>query len=415
MPQALHLNNTLSKKKELFRSMEEGSVKIFTCGPSVYRRAHIGNYRTFLYEDLLHRYLEYLGYRVQRVMNFTDVEDKAIAEAKNHGITAQELTTPVEDRFLKEVRMLRIKIPEIARSSTSVEQAVRLIRVLLDKGYAYRHDGDIFYDPLKFAGFGKLFGLDMSRWPKKKRRFRKDTYPGQRWNLGDFILWHGDKGEQDNPYWDTELGKGRPAWNVQDPAMVTKHLGYRIDIACGGADNLYRHHDYTIAVVEGVSGQPFASYWLHGEHVLVAGTKMSKSKGNILYPEDLLERGLTPGDIRFSLIYTHYRKKLDLTDAYLEKATGKLAAFKEAAKRLTNLATEPGSSTEPAEQLVSGIESAFKDRMNDDLDVEGAFEGIYGILSRLLSLNPEGRLGFTTSSLLSEHLQRIDGVLQVLD
>jgi len=415
MPQALHLTNSLSRKKELFRSMEEGLVKIFTCGPSVYRRAHIGNYRTFLYEDILHRYLEYLGYRVQRVMNFTDVEDKAIAEAKEHGITAQELTTPVEDRFMKEVRMLRIKIPEIARSSTSVAQAVRLIRVLMDKGFAYRHDGDIFYDPLKFAGFGKLFGLDMSRWPKKKRRFRKDTYPGQRWNLGDFILWHGDKGEKDSPCWDTELGKGRPAWNVQDPAMVTKHLGYRIDIACGGADNLYRHHDYTIAVVEGVSGLPFASYWLHGEHVLVGGAKLSKSKGNILYPEDILEKGFTAEDIRFSLIYTHYRKKIDLTDPYLEKATGKLAAFREAAKRLTGFSTEPESSADPAEQLVSGIENVFKERMNDDLDVQGAFEGVHGILSRLLSLNPGGRPGFTTSSLLRKRLQRINGVLQILD
>ena len=178
-------------------------------------------------------------------------------------------------------------IPEIARSSTSVEQAARLIRILMDKGYAYRHEGDIFYDPLKFEGFGKLFGLDMSRWPKKKRRFRKDTYPGQRWNLGDFILWHGDKGEKDAPSWDTELGRGRPAWNVQDAAMVTKHLGYRIDIACGGADNLYRRHDYTIAVVEGASGRTFSSYWPHGEHVLIDRIKMSKSKGNILYPEGI--------------------------------------------------------------------------------------------------------------------------------
>jgi len=415
MLRALHLTNTLSRKKEPFRSIEEGLVKIFTCGPSVYRRAHIGNYRTFLYEDILHRYLEYLGYRVKRVMNFTDVEDKAIKEARNLDITVRELTTPVEERFLKELSMLRIKIPEIARSSTSVEQAARLIRVLMDKGYAYRHDGDIFFDPLEFDGFGKLFGLDMSRWPKKKRRFRKDTYPGQRWNLGDFILWHADKGKDDSPSWDTEIGKGRPSWNIQDPAMVTKHLGYRIDIACGGVDNLYRHHDYTIAVVEAVSGQPFASYWLHGEHVLVDGSKMSKSKGNILYPEDLLERGFTGGDIRFSLIYTHYRKKLNLSDSYLEKAAGKLAAFKEAAKRLTGLVTEPGSAGEPEEELVSGIETDFRERMNDDLDVQGAFESVCAALSRLLSLNTDGRLGLVTSSLLREHLQRINGVLQILD
>jgi cysteinyl-tRNA synthetase len=207
--------------------------------------------RTFLYEDVLHRYLEYLGYRVQRMMNFTDVEDKAVAEARKQGVTVHELTSAVEERFLEECLMLGIKIPEIARSSTSVEQAVRLIRILMDKGFAYRHEGDVFYDPLKFKGFGKLFGLDMSRWPKEKRRFRKDTYPGRRWNLGDFILWRRVRGDSDNPSWETELGRGRPAWNVQDAAMVTKHLGDRIDIACGGVDNLYRHHDYTIAVEEG--------------------------------------------------------------------------------------------------------------------------------------------------------------------
>jgi cysteinyl-tRNA synthetase len=415
MPEALHLANTLSRRKELFQSEEEGVVKMFTCGPSVYKRAHIGNYRTFLYEDILHRYLEYLGYRVNRVMNFTDVEDKAVAEARKQGLTVHELTTPVEDLFLKECRMLGIKIPEIARSSTSVDQAVDLILSLLDKGSAYRYKGDIFYDPLKFEGFGKLFGLDMSRWPKKRRRFRKDTYPGQRWNLGDFILWHGDKKGVVGPWWDTELGRGRPAWNVQDPAMVTKHLGYRIDIACGGVDNLYRHHDYTIAVVEGVSGRTFSSFWLHGEHVLVAGAKMSKSRGNILYPDTLLRRGLTAKDVRFSLVYPHYRQKLDLTEDYLEKITGKLAAMTEAARRLTGLQTEPESPGHPAERLVSGIEHAFKERMNDDLDVEGAFESVYAILSQLLSLKPGCRLGYDISSRLREHLGRINSVLLIFD
>ena len=398
----------------MFRSLEDGVVKIFTCGPSVYRRAHIGNYRTFLYEDVLHRYLEYLGYRVRRIMNFTDVEDKAIGEARKQDTLLHELTGPVEDRFLQEARLLRIKIPEIARSSTSVETAVRLIRILMDKGYAYRHDSDIFYDPLKFEGFGKLFGLDMSRWPKKKIRFRKDTYPGRRWNLGDFILWHGARGDKDTPSWDTELGKGRPAWNVQDAAMVAKHLGGRIDIACGGVDNLYRHHDYTIAVMEGVSGRRFSSYWLHGEHVIVDGAKMSKSKGNIIYPEALLERGHTAKDIRFSLIYTHYRQSLEVSVPYLENMTGKLAAFREAAKRLTGLAAEPESPGQAAEELVSAMENTFIERMNDDLDVKGAFDRVHDTLIRLLSLKPDGRLGFPASFSLREKLERINGVFQIL-
>jgi cysteinyl-tRNA synthetase len=283
----------------------------------------------------------------------------------------------------------------------------------MERGYAYRHDGDIFYDPLKFEGFGKLFGLDMGRWPKKKRRFRKDTYPGQRWNLGDFILWHADRGEDKSPSWDTALGKGRPSWNVQDAAMVTKHLGNRIDIACGGVDNLYRHHDYTIAVVEAITGETFAPYWLHGEHVLLNGKKMSKSKGNILYLDNLFEKGLRAEDIRFSLIYTHYRKKLNLTAPYLEKTTGMLGSFKEAARRLTGI-VESEPSGVPAEELAAGIEKAFKEKMNDDLDVQGAFESVYDILSRLVSLHSEKAPEFKTSILIRDQLQRIDKVLQIL-
>ena len=246
------LTNTLTRKKEIFKPRRDKAVKMFTCGPSIYSRPHVGNYRTFLYEDILQRYLEYLDYRVERLINFTDVEDKSISEAREKGITLGELTNPVAERFFKEAELLKIKLPgHIARSSTSVDAAVRLIRSLLDKGYAYWHGKDVFYDPLKFKGFGKLFGLDMSRWPEKRRRFGKDTYPGQRWNLGDFILWHGYKEKEgEGYYWETELGRGRPSWNIQDPAMITKHLGDQIDIACGGVDNLYRHHDYTIAVIE---------------------------------------------------------------------------------------------------------------------------------------------------------------------
>jgi cysteinyl-tRNA synthetase len=153
----------------------------------------------------------------------------------------------------------------------------------------------------------------MRKWPKERRRFRRDTYNGLRWNLGDFILWHSYRGGEE-VFWDTEIGRGRPAWNVQDAAMVTKHLGFQIDLSCGGIDNLYRHHDYTIAVVEAVSGRKFSRYWLHGQHLLVEWKKMSKSRGNVIYPDDLLRQGFSPEEIRFFLIYGHYRDKMSLTD-----------------------------------------------------------------------------------------------------
>jgi cysteinyl-tRNA synthetase len=268
---------------------------MYTCGPSVYRQPHIGNYRTFLFEDVLQRYLEYSGYNVVRLTTLTDIEDKAIAEAVEAKVSVRELTQENIDTFFEEAKLLRMKTPSyVPRSSTTVDQAAKLIRVLLDKGYAYRHTHEgrqnVYFDPLKFKDFGKLSHLDMSKWPKRKRRFHRDTYPGTPWNRGDFVLWHGYK-EGDTVSWDTDVGKGRPAWNVQDAAMVTKHLGFTIDIACGGVDNLVRHHDYTIAVAEGASGKEFAHWWLHGEHLFVEGQKMSKSRGNVHYIADLTKMG----------------------------------------------------------------------------------------------------------------------------
>jgi cysteinyl-tRNA synthetase len=409
----LYLTNTLSRKKELFRSREEDKVKLFTCGPSTYSRAHLGNYRTFLYEDVLQRYLEYLGYRVDRMINFTDVEDKAIAEARAQGISLKELTGRVEARLFKEADLLGIKLPEhIARASTSVDQAVQLIKILLDKGYAYWHENDIFYDPLKFEGFGRLYGLDMSRWPKKRRRFRKDTYPGQRWNLGDFILWHG--GEGNGVHWETEIGPGRPAWNIQDAAMITKNLGFTIDIACGGIDNLFRHHDYTLAIIEAVSEEPFSTYWLHGQHVLVNGSKMSKSQGNIVYLENLLENGYAPPYVRFFLIYGHYREQVDLTDEKLEKIAGKLLSLKEMIRQLTSPDLGGDRTTSEAQALIRGVEETFKEKMNDDLDVKGAFDSVRKNLSRLMSLKSKGRFTAGDAGTLSRTLERIDSVFHVL-
>jgi len=221
----LQLYNTLTRMKEPFTPREPGIVRFFTCGPSIYQPPHLGNYRTFLYEDVLHRYLKYLWYRVDRVLPFTDVEDKAIAEAERRGISLQDLTDAVAARFHEEARMLRIHPPTYnPRSSTTVEEAVAIIQALLDKGFAYRDGRDIFFEPMKYRGFGRLARIDLSRWPEKRRRFRKDTYPGVRWNYGDFILWHGER-KGDTAVWETPVGRGRPSWNVQDPATILPFLG----------------------------------------------------------------------------------------------------------------------------------------------------------------------------------------------
>ena len=190
----LKLFNSLGKKLETFEPVNPNTATLFTCGPSVYQRAHIGNFRTFLFEDVLIRYLEYSGYLVKRGMNFTDVEDKAIQEAQARKKSLEALTTENIDNFVQEMKLLRMKIPDyLVRASEAIEESVEIIEQLLSLKIAYWYQGNVYFDPLKFPGFGKLYGLDMTKWPAKKRRFHKDTYPGLNWNLGDFILWHGCK------------------------------------------------------------------------------------------------------------------------------------------------------------------------------------------------------------------------------
>ncbi|MBS3732518.1 MAG: class I tRNA ligase family protein [Desulfobacterales bacterium] len=416
MPASLHLHNTMTRKKDQFIPRKPGRpVKMFTCGPSIYNWPHIGNYRTFLFEDILQRFLEYLGYRVDRLINFTDMEDKAIARANELGISLEDLTRPVADSFIRDCGALNIYLPQtIARSTTSVEQAVDLIGRLMEKNIAYRHGRDIFYDPLKFKGFGRLYGLDMRKWPKKRIRFRKDTYPGQRWNMGDFILWKGWRPGDGEIFWDTELGRGRPAWNVQDAAMIAGYLGEELDICCGGIDNLYRHHDYNIAVIEGVSGKELAPFWAHSRHVSINGAKMSKSRGNIVYVRELMDKGYAARHIRFFLVYGHYRSRRDLTGDRIHQARGKIDTFREMVRNLRTRGVGDKFASAAAKPLIDRLQPDFENRMNDDLDVKAAFDGTYNTVSQLMDMALGGDLGTADIEAVKQRLGRIDSVLQVL-
>ncbi|MBD3345231.1 MAG: class I tRNA ligase family protein [Chitinivibrionales bacterium] len=407
----LMLNNTMSRNKDLFRPLQPPHVKLFTCGPSVYRHPHLGNYRTFFYEDILHRYLSHLGFEVERVVNFTDIEDKSISEARRKQISVDDLTRPVEERFFEDCRFLSIDLPPfIPRSSTSVHTAAEIIEGLLEKKHAYSYGPDIYFDPLTFQGFGRLYRLDMSKWPSRKKRFSKDTYPGQRWNLGDFILWHGAR-DNEPAQWETVLGKGRPAWNVQDPAMIVKHLGTQIDISCGGIDNLYRHHDYTIAVTEAYSGKELAPYWLHGEHLLVDGHKMSKNKGNIIHVGDLASKGYDGAVIRFFFATQHYRKKLNFTYAALDAAAKRHARLIEYARVFT---TDVQPDKEAAESSHSAGELLvqFENALSDDLHTERALDDLEHMLMPLSEARKEGTLNQSDTAGICHVLQKIDMVLK---
>jgi cysteinyl-tRNA synthetase len=381
-------------------------VNIFTCGPSVYQKAHLGNFRTFLFEDILVRYLEYLGYKVKRGMNFTDIDDKAIEEAKKENVSLRTLTERNINEFLEEASLLGMRIPNyLPKASNSIGEAVEIIERLLRLNIAYWHGRNIYFDALKFNGFGKLYGLDLTKWPQKKRRFHKDTYPGMRWNLGDFILWHGYK-KGDKIWWQTRIGKGRPAWNIQDGSMIVKYFDETLSIYCGGMDNLYRHHDYTLAILESIKPYPMAKFWLHCHHLYIDGQKMSKSKGNIIYTDTLLNQGYRAQDIRFFLIYGQYRDIINYSEEILKLTSKKLEEF----KQLINILVSRGEGNSDVDkEVVQEVKKIFINRMDNDLDVKGAFDDLYAFLSKtdIKYKKPSVALGIIKA------LREVDKVLKV--
>ncbi|MGO9612836.1 MAG: class I tRNA ligase family protein [Dissulfurispiraceae bacterium] len=403
----LNLFNTLGRRDEEFHPVNEKVVKIFTCGPSVYQRAHIGNFRTFLFEDILIRYLQYSGYTVRRGMNFTDIEDKALKEAEVRGMSVRQLTEENIKEFMEEMDLLKIRVPDyLPKASECVYEAVQIIERLLELQIAYWYKGNVYFDPLKYKGFGKLYGLNMDRWPTTKRRFHKDTYPGTQWNLGDFILWHGYKGGDAN-FWDSTIGRGRPSWNIQDPSMILKHFDETLSIYCGGIDNLFRHHDYTLAILESVTPYPMARFWLHCEHLLVNGKKMSKSKGTIYYTDTLLNLGYSIHEVRFFLVYSHYRQKLNYSDSSMIATACKLRAFRNKVAKIKARSDEKA----PVElSYVQEIRTVFSERMDRDLNVRGAFDAVADEVSKvdLQDLKAGKASGIIAA------LMEIDNVLQVI-
>jgi cysteinyl-tRNA synthetase len=403
----LKLFNTLGKRIKTFRPVRREVVNIFTCGPSVYQKAHIGNFRTFLFEDILTRYLEYSGYAVRRGMNFTDIEDKSIKEAEKRKTTVDHIAKRNIHEFLREMNLLRMKKPDyLPRASECIGEAVDIIEYLLARQIAYWYRGNVYFDALKYPGFGKLYGLDMSKWPKEKRRFHKDTYPGMHWNMGDFILWHGYK-EGEKYFWDTRIGRGRPSWNVQDPSMISKYFKETLSIYCGGIDNLFRHHDYTLAILESVRPYPMARFWLHCQHLYVDGRKMSKSTGNILYTDSLQKKGYHMSEIRFFLTYGHYRQRIDYSDKNMELVADRLRAFKKLVRKISGKA---GRKSDPESRAVHTIRNTFTQNMDDDLNVKAAFDGLYKMIS---GVNIDALRAGEAASIIKT-LKEIDEVLKVI-
>ena len=375
---ALRFFNTYSRQVEEFQPRDATKVDMYTCGPTVYSRAHIGNFRAYIFEDLLQRHLEARGFKVHRVMNITDVDDKTIRGAREAKIPLQKFTQQFKDAFFEDAGTLRIKPADEYPSATDqryIEKMIAMISALISKGLAYQADDkSVYYRINKFPNYGKLAHLDLAEL-KPTGRVRHDEYDKE--HIGDFALWKAWDEDDGDVKWDSPWGPGRPGWHIECSAMATAILGDQIDIHCGGVDNIFPHHEAEIAQSEGVTGKKFVNYWLHCAHLLVDGQKMAKSLGNFYTVPDVLERGYTGREIRYALMRVHYRTQLNFTWDGMKEARESLGRIDDWIMRLEEKSQEntklPTSNIEPPTQR-------FEAALDDDLNISDAlgvlFDGI---------------------------------------
>jgi len=401
--------NTLTKKKEEFMPIEDKIVKMYTCGPTVYDFAHIGNFRAYIFEDLLHRYLEFRGYKVIRVMNITDVDDKTIDGAKKEGISLKEYTDRYLKYFLEDMETLRIKKPDyLPRATEHIKEMVEIIKKLIEKGYAYRKNGSIYYDISKFPDYGKLSGIELKNI-KPGARVETDEYTKD--DVRDFALWKEGK-EEEGIWWETEVGKGRPGWHIECSAMSMKYLGETFDIHTGGVDNIFPHHENEIAQSEAATGKKFVNYWLHCAHLLVNNEKMSKSKGNFYTLRDLLQKGYNPVAIRYLLLTTHYRDPLNFTEKSLKAAENTIRNYNGFYSSLSFFKEGKG---EDIEKEIEKAKNGFIENLDDDLNISPALASIFNLIKFANKRISEGKFGEKEAEKVKKFLKEVDYVLCILE
>ena len=382
----MELFNTLSRKAEEFKPQEDNLVTMYACGPTVYDSAHIGNLRTYIFEDVLKRTLEIAGYSVKHIMNLTDVDDKTIKKSEANKVKLANLTKRFEEEFISNIKKLNIELPnKFTRATSYIEQMATLIKSLLDKGIAYKaSDGSIYFSINKFKNYGKLSNLD-KEGIKAGARVNQDEYSKE--NPADFVLWKAwDKADGDI-YWESLLGKGRPGWHIECSAMAQAELGETIDIHAGAVDLIFPHHENEIAQSEAATGKQFVRFWVHGEHLLVDGKKMAKSANNFYTLTDIEEKGFSPLDFRYLCLGAHYRSKLNFT-------WEGLIAAKNSRERLINIIGSICHSRPDRESTNSllvdprlhgddktkGYQDEFKERIFDDLDTPGAMAAMWEMM-----------------------------------
>jgi cysteinyl-tRNA synthetase len=375
-PVAIRFHNTMTRGIEDFVPLHEGRVGLYTCGPTVYDYAHIGNFRTYLWEDLLRRHLEFRGFQVTQVMNLTDVDDKTIAGALRTGVSLDDYTRRFIEAFYEDLDALGIERASVyPRATRHVSEMVELVKALERGGHLYESKGSIYFRIDTFPSYGRLSGLDPDSAAAGQARIDADEYDKD--NPRDFAVWKMRRG--DEPYWDTEIGQGRPGWHLECSAMSMKYLGQTLDIHTGGVDNIFPHHENEIAQSEAATGKPFVRYWLHAAHLIVDGEKMSKSKGNFHTLRDLRARGYQPRPIRYLLLSGHYRKQLNFTFEGLQQAQSSLARLDDLAYRLEHEALPEGDGG-PLAAAAARARSGMIDALDNDLNAPAALGVLFDLV-----------------------------------
>lgn len=404
--------NTLTRQKRAFTSIKQGEVKMYTCGPTVYDYAHIGNFRAFLFEDLLKRWLQYCSFKVIHVMNFTDVDDKTIKGSQVKGVPLRQFTDFYVKAFFEDISMLNIEPADVyPRATDHVPEMVSIIKTLQEKGVAYcGEDGSIYYAVSKFPEYGKLSHLKIGEL-KVGARVSQDEYTKD--DAQDFALWKAYTSEDGDAYWETELGKGRPGWHIECSAMSMKYLGETFDIHCGGVDNMFPHHENEIAQSEAATGKIFVHYWVHNEHLQVEGKKMSKRFGNFYTLRDLLAKGYDPLSIRYLLLSTHYRQQFNFTFEGLNAAKGAIDRLKNLMRRLRDV-NGKNSDGKVALQM-QHMQQCFGDAMNDDLNISIALAALFDFIREINNLLDADLIDKEEAKKVSQILMQLNSVLGVIN
>jgi len=377
----MNVYNSLTRRVEELRPLEGDTIRLYTCGPTVYNFAHIGNFRAYAFEDVLRRAIQFNGMKVRQVMNLTDVDDKTIRGANSAGVALGDYTKTYKDAFFADLKKLNIQPAEVYPAATDhIPEMIALVQKLMEKGVAYQsEDGSVYFKVREFPGYGKLAHIDFDS-QRTGLRCAADEYDKE--NVGDFALWKAWE-ESDGPVgWDSPWGRGRPGWHIECSAMSMKYLGETFDLHTGGIDNLFPHHENEIAQAEAATGKEFVRMWMHCAHLRVNGEKMSKSAGNFFTLRDLMEKGYTGREIRYVLINAHYRSGLNFAFSALEdarKALEKIDRCVEAVGKLKGSGAErSGSEPEWARKCLA----EFADAVNDDLNLPRAFAAVFDLVRR---------------------------------